>query len=279
MPREHCWPIFSFPGHNISGSGYFRQNLCRNSSHPRRGASRSPEASSGRLYPVQLLPDAGRYNFGPQGRAAAQFEKSKRNWCNLHEYGHDLWPRAPSHRVSPRTVGEAIRRHADLRPKQAAIVGSDFATVSYQALQDEIDGVRKSLRDAGLDRNARIAVAIANSAQATRAILAVTCAAAAVPIDPKLTVAEVERCLLILRPSALVVLGKSESAARTAAEQRGFPVIEASFSPGLKIDAPVSQPHHRTRSRTRTRPPSSCIPPAPRPIPIWFRTAIATWRP
>jgi acyl-CoA synthetase (AMP-forming)/AMP-acid ligase II len=139
---------------------------------------------------------------------------------------------------SARTVGEAIRRHADLRPKQAAIVGSDFATVSYQALQDEIDGVRKSLRDAGLDRNARIAVAIANSAQATRAILAVTCAAAAVPIDPKLTVAEVERCLLILRPSALVVLGKSESAARTAAEQRGFPIIEASFSPGLKIDAP-----------------------------------------
>ncbi len=98
--------------------------------------------------------------------------------------------------------------------------------------------MRNSLRAAGLDRNSRIAVAIANSAQAARAIIAVTGAAAAVPIDPKLTVAEVERCLLILRPNAMVVLGRSESYAQTAAEQRGFPIIEASFSPGLKFDAP-----------------------------------------
>ena len=140
--------------------------------------------------------------------------------------------------VSPRTVGEAIRHHAELRPKQAALVGSDFEALSYRALQDEIDEVRRSLRAAGLARNARIAVAIANSAQATRAIVAVTCAAAAVPIDPKLTVAEVQRCLLILRPSAVIVLGKSESAARTAAEQRGFPIIEAAFSPGLTLDVP-----------------------------------------
>ena len=50
------------------------------------------------------------------------------------------------------------------------------------------------------------------------------------PIDPKLTVAEVERCLLILHPQAVLVLRDADSAARTAAEQRGFPIIEASFS-------------------------------------------------
>ncbi len=139
----------------------------------------------------------------------------------------------------PKTVGEAIRRHADARPKQAALVGSDFAPVSYQALQDEIDGVRAALRGAGLSRDARIAVAIANSAQAARAITAVTCSAAAVPIDPKLTVAEVERCFLILKPDAVVVLEQAESAARTAAEQRGFPLIEASFDGGeLKLNVP-----------------------------------------
>jgi acyl-CoA synthetase (AMP-forming)/AMP-acid ligase II/acyl carrier protein len=139
---------------------------------------------------------------------------------------------------NPRTVGEAIRRHAELRPRQSALVGSDFEPVSYKTLQGEIESVRAALRAAGLGREARIAVAIANSAQAARAIISVTCSAAAVPIDPKLTVAEVERCLLILRPSAVLVLGKSESAARTAAEQRGFPVIEAHFSPDLTLEVP-----------------------------------------
>jgi oxalate---CoA ligase len=138
----------------------------------------------------------------------------------------------------PRTVGEAIRRHAEARPKQSALVTSDFAPLSYQALQEEIDSTRSALRAAGLSRDARIAVAIANSAQAARAIIAVTCSAAAVPIDPKLTVAEVERCLLILRPDAVLVLNQAESAARTAAEQRGFPIIEAAFAPDLTLNAP-----------------------------------------
>ena len=140
--------------------------------------------------------------------------------------------------AAPATVGQAIRRHAELRPKQSAIVGSGFDPLSFRSLQEEIDAARKSLREAGFGRDARIAVAIANSAQAARAIVAVTCSAVAVPIDPKLTVAEVERCLLILRPSAVVVLGQSESAARTAAEQRGFAIIEASFAPALTLDAP-----------------------------------------
>ena len=138
----------------------------------------------------------------------------------------------------PRTVGEAIRRNAQARPKQSALVGSDFAPVSFRALQEEIDSVRVALRAAGFAPDAKIAVAIANSAQAARAIIAVTCSTAAVPIDPKLTVAEVERCLMILRPSAMLVLDGMESAARTAAERRGFPIIEATFAPALMLNVP-----------------------------------------
>ena len=37
-----------------------------------------------------------------------------------------------------RTINEIIRFHAEIRPKQAAIVGSDFPAISYQMLQDEI---------------------------------------------------------------------------------------------------------------------------------------------
>ena len=153
----------------------------------------------------------------------------------------------PSDRPSPdnsvssnqRTIGEVIRAHAELRPKQAAIVGSDFSAVSYRMLQDEIDEVRAALRHAGFDRDARIAVAIANSAQAARAIIAIACSATAVPIDPKLTVAEVERCLLVVRPQAVLVLRDTNSATRTAAEQRGFPIIEASVAKDGRLQLAV----------------------------------------
>jgi oxalate---CoA ligase len=142
----------------------------------------------------------------------------------------------------PSTIGAVIRAGAALRPKQAAIVGSQFAPLSYQDLQDQIDGVCTSLRQAGLGRDARIAVAIANSAEAALAIVAIACSAAAVPIDPKLTVAEVERCLLILRPNAVLVLRGVDSAARSAAEQRGFPIIEANVSQGGKLSLQLAAP-------------------------------------
>ena len=73
----------------------------------------------------------------------------------------------------PRTIGDAIRAHAEARPTEPAMVGSDCPPLSYRMLQDEIEDVRRSLRGAGFDRSARIAVAIANSAQAARAIVAI----------------------------------------------------------------------------------------------------------
>src|SRR5262249_62241431 len=68
-----------------------------------------------------------------------------------------------------RTIGAVIRAGAALRPKQAAIVGSQFSPLSYRELQDQIDEVRACLRQAGLGRDARIAVATANSAEAAPA--------------------------------------------------------------------------------------------------------------
>jgi acyl-CoA synthetase (AMP-forming)/AMP-acid ligase II len=135
----------------------------------------------------------------------------------------------------PRTIGEVITANAEIRPKQAAFVGSQFAPLSYRELQEQIDEVRTRLREAGFDREARIAIAIANSAVAALAIVTVASSAVTVPLDPKLTVAEVERCLLILRPSAVLVLCGTESAARSAAELRGFPIIEATVEQGRNL--------------------------------------------
>lgn len=136
---------------------------------------------------------------------------------------------------SQRSISAVIRARADLRKDEPAMVGSHFAPLSYRELQNEIDEVRTRLRAAGLGPDARIAVALAGSAQAALAIVAVSCSATAIPIDPKLTVSEVDRCLGILRPQAVVVLRDNISAARSVAQQRGFPIIEVGISHAGKL--------------------------------------------
>jgi acyl-CoA synthetase (AMP-forming)/AMP-acid ligase II/acyl carrier protein len=129
-----------------------------------------------------------------------------------------------------RPIAAVIRARADMRKDEPAMVGSHFAPVSYRELQDEIDKVRAGLREAGLGSDARIAVALSSSAQAAITIIAVGCSATAVPIDPKLTRTEVERCFAILRPDAVIVLRGNACAARSTAGQLAIPVIEASIA-------------------------------------------------
>ncbi|MEA2967773.1 MAG: hypothetical protein QOE78_1034, partial [Alphaproteobacteria bacterium] len=126
-----------------------------------------------------------------------------------------------------RTIGAVLRAHAEVRPEQTALVASQFALLSYRELQNQIDEARLRLRQAGFGSHARIAIAIANSSEAALAIIAVACSAVAVPLDPKLTATEVERCLLALRPNAVLAIRGSDAAARQVAERHGFPVIEA----------------------------------------------------
>ena len=70
----------------------------------------------------------------------------------------------------------------------------------------------------------------------------VACSAVAVPLDPKLTFAEVERCLLILRPSAVIVLRDTSSAARHVAEQHRIPIIDASTRQHGKLGFQLTAP-------------------------------------
>jgi len=145
--------------------------------------------------------------------------------------------------IEPSTIGAVIRAWAARRPEAPAIVGNEFAPLSYSDLQQHIDEVRTCLRQAGFDRDARIAVGIANGAQAAWAIVTVACSAAAVPLDPKLTIAEVERCLSVLRPSAAIVLRDTGAAVRRVAEKLGIPIVEATPAQSGKLGLRLSAPH------------------------------------
>ena len=103
------------------------------------------------------------------------------------------------------TIGAAILRHAELQPNAPAVVATGFESLSYRELRDYLARVAACLRQAGFDRETRIAVALPNGPQAALAILAVACSAVAVPIDIQLAAPEVETRLALLRPRAVLV--------------------------------------------------------------------------
>ena len=62
---------------------------------------------------------------------------------------------------------------------------------------------------------------------AALAIVAVACSAVTIPLNPRLTVREIEVCLATLQPDAVLLMKDSHSATRQAAECHGLTIVEA----------------------------------------------------
>ena len=141
-----------------------------------------------------------------------------------------------------RTVSEAIRHRAELQPDRAAIVSTDFAPLSYRELQILIENVRAALRSAGFSRTARIAIAIPNGPHAALAIVAVSCSAVSIPLNPKQTLRETKTILAALQADAMLLVEGSASAARQAAEELGTTILEASYPKDGRLGFAIIEP-------------------------------------
>src|SRR5262245_1467375 len=125
------------------------------------------------------------------------------------------------------TLGQVIRRTASLFPHQPAIVSATFAPLTYHDLQRQLDDIRRQLRLAGFDCNARIGLLMPNGPEVVLTIVAVACCSIAVPLDPRLSPAEIDQRLDMLHLSALLVPQGSAFEARQAATRRGLAIIDA----------------------------------------------------
>jgi oxalate---CoA ligase len=103
------------------------------------------------------------------------------------------------------TLNQVIGRTANRFPHQPAIVSAIFAPLTYRDLQRQLDDIRRRLRLAGFECNARIGVLMPNGADAVFTIVAVACCSIAVPLDPRLSHVEIDQRLDMLRLNALLV--------------------------------------------------------------------------
>lgn len=125
------------------------------------------------------------------------------------------------------TLGQVIGRTASRFPHRPAIVSTTFAPLTYGDLQRRLGDVRGQLRLGGFDCSARIGVLMPNGPEAVLATVAVACCSIAVPLDPRLSPAEIDKRLNMLRLNALLVPQGSGSGARQAAERSGIAIVEA----------------------------------------------------
>ncbi|WFU22165.1 AMP-binding protein [Bradyrhizobium sp. CB1717] len=125
------------------------------------------------------------------------------------------------------TLGQVIGRTASRFPQRTAIVSTRFAPLTYGDLQRRLDDIRGQLRVGGFDCRARIGVLMPCGPEAVLAILAVACCSTAVPLDPRLSPAEIDQRFGMLQLNALLVPQGSDTEARQAAERRGIAIIEA----------------------------------------------------
>ncbi len=149
---------------------------------------------------------------------------------------------SPVSRAEGPTIGRKIRLHSQTLPNHAAFMVSGSSCLSYRELRKEIDRAQADLHAAGFGPTARIVIALPTGPHAALAVVAIACCSVAVPLDPNLTLDEIDKRLAVLQPDAMLLLRGADSPARRAAKRRRLAIIEGIPSTvgtlGLRMVAP-----------------------------------------
>ena len=237
-------------------------------SQPAAGSGLSPERPGPGLSHRGFSPISARPGARPAVVARMRSRSLMRAWRGSevigasHHQGIACLTRPPSDRRFCATQNLAPIRQPWSRPvsRRCPIAAS----------RDYLARCAMRLRESGLDRDARVAVALPSGADGALAIVATACAAVAVPIDIQLTAPEIAGRFESLRPRAVIVPRDGPSAAREAAMGCGVAVIEAvregRGSLGLELRAPKIGARRRPSSPSPPPPPLSCKPRARPPV-------------
>jgi len=128
----------------------------------------------------------------------------------------------------PQTIGQAIELNGAANPQAPAIVFPNCATLSYGALLQHVEQFGLELRRVGIGASKRVAVALSDGPGLAIATTAISCHAAVVPLDPRLTQIETEDLFVTHGIDALVMADDTSATARDVAVRHGATLLEAS---------------------------------------------------
>lgn len=173
---------------------------------------------------------------------------------------------------APHTLSHAIRHHGVATPHAPAILSPHAATITYAHLGAVMDAAVLSLNRLGFGRGDMLGLAVPHGPLAATAFLALMAGAGIAPFDPDTPEHDLERDLVRLRPTAVVVLPGGPPTAAGIARRHGIPVLTLTPTP--------SEGHAAFRLSTDTsRPPRWAGWAAPEDVAVSFRTSGTTGDP
>src|SRR4029079_13503814 len=127
------------------------------------------------------------------------------------------------------TVATIIARQVATRPDCPAIVTSRDGILTYGAIGDQIAAFGAELHNNDLTCSARVAVMLPDGPELAVSIVAVACYATAVPLNPRLTEAELDDLFAMLRIDAVVVSDRIDRPVREIATRHGARLLEVRY--------------------------------------------------
>jgi acyl-CoA synthetase (AMP-forming)/AMP-acid ligase II/thioesterase domain-containing protein/acyl carrier protein len=128
--------------------------------------------------------------------------------------------------VVQETIADVIRGHARRAPEAPAFVAEGLRPLTYGELVRQMDNVQHKLNAIGFGRDDRIAIVAPNGPALGTLVAGIWSCAAAVPMNPALSVGEFAIYLRDLKVQAVAVRSGWKTPAREAAMQVGLPLIE-----------------------------------------------------
>src|SRR5476649_1941069 len=89
------------------------------------------------------------------------------------------------------SIASIIAQHVAVRPESPAIIKSKDEVLTYGALGAQIEDFGAAMHANGIGPSSRVAIILPDGFDLAIAIVAVACHAVAVPVNPKLTAAEI----------------------------------------------------------------------------------------
>jgi acyl-CoA synthetase (AMP-forming)/AMP-acid ligase II/acyl carrier protein len=127
-------------------------------------------------------------------------------------------------------LGDLLAWHERTSPDRNAILAPGCAPMTYGALWAWVKDTVRGLRDVGVGRNDRVAVALSDGPEAAVTMTSVAAGAVCVPLNPGFTADEWQRYFDELRVAALLTRPDIDSAGRGVALALGIPVVDLSTS-------------------------------------------------
>src|SRR5690242_17953729 len=124
------------------------------------------------------------------------------------------------------TLHSLVRFHAESSPGSVAITATGRKPLTYRRLLTQIEDIVKTLNEAGIGRNDRVAIVVPEGPEMAVAFIAIASGATCAPLNPAYRLNEFEFYLSDLHASALIIASGESSPAIEAAQKLGIAVIE-----------------------------------------------------